>query len=447
MLSHAVAPRIPAARAPIAGRPAAASRIVELQRLAGNRAVAEALTVQRQPARPDVISGADRAAPKRETVYLGLNPAAGKEAARLKKASRQDVKVSLNDPTAEARFQNDPAILDFVINELGISAFDVARWTKAADTLLSADPHLRDQLADLMRWFQQAERGEITLERLVLSGHSNGVELWGDSPQDATSKPGTMLIARDIGNLVAAFPKAAAQVQDVMFSACFSINAVEIIIRLFPNLRTCWAYSGFSPDVAQGSGEHIAAFTEATEGSKTLHRSDKRGTSALWTKEKGYIVGDPSKAAFGLLLTDVMSGWRQNGEPMYKGERDVPKSILDELYAKTQRLLAHPALPPAGRPNVEKGRDWILRLRFWPIVRERFGKEYGAELQPIYAALGVAAPDWSKLTRVGLKQHLEAVGKAVAAHPDQAGSKATIDRLLDGGLFKLDPTIIRSDWI
>ena len=59
-----------------------------------------------------------------------------------------------------------------------------------------------------MRWFNRAEKGEIVLERLVLSGHSNGVELWGDAEADAESKPGTMVVERDLRALTTVFPDA-----------------------------------------------------------------------------------------------------------------------------------------------------------------------------------------------------------------------------------------------
>src|SRR4029453_14155076 len=72
----------------------AAARILELQRTAGNRAVSRALAgahrglaVQRapDPTAPDLVSGADRAAPRRGTASPGLTPGAKNEAAGLRK--------------------------------------------------------------------------------------------------------------------------------------------------------------------------------------------------------------------------------------------------------------------------------------------------------------------------------------------------------------------------
>ena len=453
MISHTWATRPAVHRPPVPARSAPVpSRILELQRLAGNRAVTTALaSLQRDdddnPSAGGGASSAPATPPRHVTGYLGLNPKAGKEAEGLKKASKEDVLVSLNNPEAEKRFRESPAIFDFVESELGIDITDYARWDKATDVLLHADPHLREQLADVMRWFNSAERGEVTLERLVLSGHSNGVELWGEAPADAESKPGTMVIERDLATLTAVFPKATAEVEDVMFSACFSINAVELVVKMFPNLRTCWSYSGFSPDVASGSAEHIAAWSKATEGDKTLGKGDKHGTSALWTKEKGYIVGDPSAAAVGPLFSGAVLAWRETAEPMFRGERDVAKAALDPVYQKLQELIAHPGASDDMRKSATNARDIVLRLRFWPQVRERFGKEYESQLKPAYDALGLTPPAWASLTRVGLKAHYETVDKAIKDHPDQASAKEVLERLLKKGLFNLDPEIIKSDWI
>nr|MBA2374172.1 hypothetical protein [Chloroflexota bacterium] len=142
----------------------------------------------------------------------------------------------------------------------------------------------------------------------------------------------------------------------------------------------------------------------------------------------------------------VVRGARELGQPMYVGLRDFPKSTLDPYYMKIQELLAHPAAG-AHRANATLARDIILRLRYWPLVCERFGNEYGGQLKPAYEAIGLAPPDWTSLTRVGLKAHYEAVKKALAAHPDAADAKKTLMRFLKEGLFDLDPKIIKSGWI
>lgn len=458
---HAPALRLPApgwsrrgAAATRARGTSTSARILELQRLAGNRAVSQALrpTVQRDEdeTSPDAISGPDKAAtpaPKRTTGFLGLNPGADKESAKLKKNTKEDVLESFNDPVAEARFKNDPEIFDFV-EELGITIGDFARWNAATDVLLQANKHLREQLADIMRWFDKAERGDINLDRLVLSGHSNGVELWGESQVGRESQPGTMLIDRDLAGIAKVFPKAAAQVEDIMFSACFSINAVLLVIKVFPNLKTAWSYSNFSPNVEQGSPEHVAEFTRATEGSGTLKKTNRRGSSALWTKEKGFVVGDPSLAAAGPLYTEAIRKFREIAQPMYDGSGpDLTSPQLMPAYIAVHQMIDHPGTPADRKKVGESVMQILLRLRFWPIARERFGTDYHDKLQPAYDALEMTQPEWKSMTRKAVKAHVDAVMKALETKPDAKPYKALLEQYLSKGIFGLqDNDIIRHDW-
>jgi len=436
--------------APASAVPTTARGILDLQRTAGNRAVASAIAaVQREGKDQNGSVATDKAAPRRTTGFLGLNPGADKEAAKLKKTTREDVLVSLNDPAAEAKLNEDPGVADFVFDELGFSVGDFARWDKATDVLLTANKHIREQLAEIMRWFNRAENGDIILDRLVLSGHSNGVELWGESQRGAESQPGSMLIDRDLRAIADVFPKAAAQVEDIMFSACFSINAVNLVIKVFPNLQTAWSYSAYSPSVKQGSAEHVAECTRATEGSGTLKRSNRRGTSALWTREKGFVVGDPSLAAAGPLYTEAIRKWDEIAQPMYDGTgADVSKDALNPVYEAIQRMMAHPGTPVERKQLAERIMQILLRLRFWPLVRERFGAEYRDKLQPTYDALEMTQPEWASITRKALKAHVEAVGKALEGRPDGTAHKEPFDRYVSNGIYALkDHKIVKSEWI
>lgn len=444
--------RLPS-RAPQHGR----AGILELQRTAGNRAVAAAIAaVQREEkdpksasSAPDVITGADKAAPRRTTGFLGLNPGADIEAEKLKKSTKDDVLTSLNDPVAEAKLKDDPAVADFVFDELGISVGDFNRWDKATDVLLNANVNLREQLADLMRWFDKAEKGEIILDRLVLSGHSNGVELWGESEAGAESKPGLMLLERDLAGIGEVFPKARDQVEDIMFSACFSISAVEIVVKVFPNLQNAWTYTAFSPSIKQGSAEHVASFAKATEGSGGLKKSNRRGSTALWTKSKGYIVGDPSLAAAGPLYSNAIRMWREVAGPMYEGTGpDLTSDQLMPAYLAVQQMRAHPGTPADRRQRGHVVMQILLRLRFWPLIRTRFGAEYKGTLQPAYDALGMTQPEWASRTRKQLKAHLDAVMKAVEEKPEAAPHKKLLEQYLTNGIYLLmDDKVIKTEWI
>ncbi|HET7180958.1 MAG TPA: hypothetical protein VFI15_01865 [Candidatus Limnocylindrales bacterium] len=432
-------------------------RVLELQRLAGNRAVRSALaSVQRAPGDdkraapppPDVIAGADPAAPKHVTGFVGLNPGATREAAGLKKASKQEVLTSFNDPAMEKQLQEDPAIGEFITKELGWGPSDLVRVMNAMLMFKAADKNFREQLAELMRWMNRAEKGQLIIDRLVMSGHSDGVRLWGESQEADESKPGIMVVDRDLGGLARLFPKAAAQVQDIMFSACFSINAVEIVKKAFPNLQSVWSYGGYSPSADQGSVGHIATWAGATEGARTPTKGEKRGSNALWTREKGFIVGDPAQAAAGPLLAEVSRGGRELVAPYYFGEHEVDRAVLDSFYTKLQEVEAHPGVRREVKENVTTHViPIVLRLRHWKQIAKRFGETFGDRLKPAYDALGVAPPNWETLTRTQLKRHLEAIDKAFETHPAAAQYKGLIDDPLKKGLFKLDSEIIKPNWI
>lgn len=431
-----------------AGRAAAASTragaILELQRTAGNRAVTGALragghVAQREPD--------GRTKPRRLTGYLGLNPGSGKEVKALRGTSRQEVLASLNDADAEKRLADNPGIASFLFGELGYKVGDMQSWTAAAAVLVQAEPAIREQLAEVMRWMKRAENGEIVLERLVLSGHANGVKLWGDQVGGGKGDPGKMLIEQDLGNLGRAFPKAAAGVEDIMFSACFSLNAVEIVKKTFPNLQSVWSYGGWSPEIDQGSLAHIQAWAKATEGSRLPTKRSARGSTALWTREKGYLVGDPNAAAVGPLFSECQTLWQNVGEPMFLGLKDVTEPELRPLYQKLQSLRANGNADGMAKGFAEMTIGKVLRLRFWAKkIRERFGSEYGPKLKPAYDALKIAPPDWSRLTRVALKAHMDLVDRALESNTDPT-VRQPIDDYLKGGLWMLDESIIDEKWI
>lgn len=235
-----------------------------------------------------------------------------------------------------------------------------------------------------------------------------------------------------------------------MFSACFSINAVELVIKVFPNLKTAWAYSTFSPSAKQGSDEHIAEFTRATEGAGTLTKSNRRGSSALWTKEKGYVVGDPSLAAAGGLYTEAFRLWNDIGLPMFLGEKaDLTSDQLMPVYMAIQRMIAHQGTPQDRRERAEHVMQVVLHLRFWPRLREKFQGAYASTLQPAYDALKIPQPDWSKITRMALKAHMETIKKALEANPDASTKyKALFDKYVTDGIFQFkDEKVIPKGWI
>ena len=99
-----------------------------------------------------------------------------------------------------------------------------------------ADPDAKDELAQLTKTWAKGERGEEIPSRLVLSGHSVGDGVWGDHNGE--------IYRRDIADLAKAMPRAAAQVEDLHISGCYSGGQgdVDSWRGIFP-AKTVWAYT------------------------------------------------------------------------------------------------------------------------------------------------------------------------------------------------------------
>lgn len=191
------------------------------------------------------------------------------------------------------------AIVDLATNE-GSRAFAQTLGLSAETTqtiaaiVREAAPGSRDELAALAAVFARGELGDDVPSRLVLSGHCTG-----DSVYDGSGVLGTLRFA-DVFALARAMPRAAAQIEDVMLSACNSGHenppagvAIGAWAESFPNLKTVWAYAGPEPErsrspTGDGALEHIEAWELATRG-RQEHVNARRAIHA---------VGDGRSAGF-----------------------------------------------------------------------------------------------------------------------------------------------------
>ncbi len=267
------------------------SGLLALQAQVGNAAVQRTLMqVQRQR----IQRGDDKPLPS-AIGYVGLNPEAGKEVKALKRGARDQVIVSLDDLKEQAVLQSQEGKLDFIQHRLGLDPEkQKEKFALALACLTQCGSAFCDQMADMLEMFCNAENGKYQLERLVLSGHHavGSTKIYGDTTDK--NAPGSLLLNRDLPNLVKAFPDAAAQVEDIMFSACNTKEQVNLCTKLFPNLKSVWVYEGYSPNVQQGSAQHITQWEHKTRGDLVPRRRDRMGNAEIWTSEKGFLV-DPGK--------------------------------------------------------------------------------------------------------------------------------------------------------
>ncbi len=422
--------------------PQNAQSVLALQRTIGNRAVREIL--QRDDAEPD------KALPSK-TMYMGMNAGARGEVKALKGILKDDVLSSLNDPALEKSLETDAGIAKWLMAEMPTLVNNPLQFFFAYLTLQETSATARDQMAQAIKMFHAAEAGLFRLERMVLSGHSNGVELWGDEKENF--KPGNFLLDNALRHLAGTFPKAAAQVEDVMFSACYTVSSIELVIQVFPNVRSVWGYAGASPAAGSGAEEHITKWEKETRGAKLLDAKDGMGKAALWTRDaaesskdkRGYIRNDPADADLQELL-DSYYGLELDAKGQLQGDAPINMNILNMAYFQIQMMLAHPELKDdALRAQLTKGREVLLRFRHYDNVCQNFASTYAAEIKNAYAAIGRTPPNFSKISRTTLRAEKDAFKAALAAIPNAAAQEFYNNYLLP--FWKLDHKLIPATWI
>jgi hypothetical protein len=125
------------------------------------------------------------------------------------------------------------------------------------------DVNMRDEMAGLVQTLQNVQQGKQTMDRLVISGHSTGSRVFG--PDGGVS-------FQQFGSLMSEFPKAQGGVQDLMLSACHTLEKQantqggEQYKQMLPNVQSVWGYNGKSPRLDQGSPAHMRDWLGASQG-------------------------------------------------------------------------------------------------------------------------------------------------------------------------------------
>lgn len=433
-----------------------AAAVHTLQRTVGNAATqrllaesgAGGLYIQREEADGGEDIYADEKPPSK-LGYIGFNPDAKYEAAALKGKLKDEAIIALNDPTIEKTLETNEGIAKWVMDTLITDILDqIPLFLKATDILEKTDPAARDMMAQAMLMFARAENGEYTLERLVLSGHSNGVELWGDDARG--HKGGKFLLDKDLVRLAETFPGAAAQVQDIMFSACYSANSILLVAKVFPNLQNAWGYLGFSPSARGGAVGHIEKFVRNTEGDQSLEKKDGVGASALWTRDAadaggtGFIRNDIADMDV-KEINEAYEELKPYFEEQFNGDKPIDDT-MNAFYSLLQYRLMHPETTDEDRKLAEQQREIVLRMRYWARVTARFGTDYKDIITKAYGAVGRAVPNFAGMSRSRVKAEMEAFAEKLADTPD-AFARDFVNKYLYGLWTLTDTEVIPSTWI
>ncbi|MCK6544690.1 hypothetical protein L6R52_02395 [Myxococcota bacterium] len=396
-----------------------------------------------------------RANADRSIVYVGMNVDARHEVENLRGAVGK-AGVTFIEKGAKPDVVNvGDASYDLASPE-GRTAFAAKlglvgdRAAALEQVLLDAGDNGRDELGQLARVFAQAERGERNIERIVFSGHSVGSSVWGDDN-------GT-LAWTTVGALTTIFPRAAGQVQDLLIAACYSggEDTMDQYRAMFPNVKTIWAYDGSAPGSVSGAVPHILRWERGTRGTSidNLNRDAAKGTRkgenvAVWTESKGYANGQEP-----LPLETVMETYTTSKPAVERartGELVVENPQTGELrehYNHIQRLLGRKDLTPEQRTELKGERDFVIRLLFFKNVSHFFSLTHKSAITAGYQAVGLQAPDFSKLSRADALKAIADFDAKVAELGDAAPRAAKyLSEILNNGIKDLRPSYIPEQWI
>lgn len=412
----------------------------DAQDLLGNAAVAEMLANTTPQAVEPTLTG---------IVHVGLNKYAHDEAAALQRFNSDKGGVrGIRDSKEQGVLSRDGTRYDLE-DEAQRAAF-VARLgletglaKRVEEFIAAGGGAARDELGQLVETYLEAERGTRRMDRVVLSGHSVGDQIWGD---DNGEIPFESFI-----ELATLFPKAAAQVKHLMVSACYtgSESNVSVFQRMFPSLESLMAYSGSSPGTWSGAMDHMGRWEKATEdGDGTDVEGDiakglrKASNVATWNVQDGYQGEDRMdvrQVESELASQDAVYQRYYSGQEVVSNAQSGP---LRDYYNLLQRAIGHPELDSGVVEQLRDRRDITIRLLYWPVVAARFAVAYHQQLADGYAEAGRAAPDFKTLTRAGALTEADALAAMVSG---AASTRA--HELVQKGLVQLDETIIPTAWV
>jgi|GEM_PF-3309488 len=383
-------------------------------------------------------------------LYLGMNPSSkdlehsklkgqGADVTAIKGDRKQgNVKVGGQDTD----LGSDEGVQKFVGSLVG--GLDKGRRDLLVTFLKNADFAAKDELAQLAQALHGAETGKSIFTRAVLSGHSGGWSFWGDDNGDIPFDE--LAIVHTI------FPKATGCVQDLMMSACNTgqNQKLDQYRSIFPNVKSIWAYVGYSPSAATGALTHMGSWDMATRGPLNEGKIDaarnKMATSAGGKRGKNVateLKKDDGSTSYktsseeALQSFETLKAMVDTGMPLFTAAYDkgnIDKQGLSAFYTNLQNLLGNFAdqLPDAAK--YEKIMKQTLLLRYWENVTKKFMEAHGSKVKAGYGT--AAVPLYSGASR-------DKVLAWIGAYPKQgdAGHK-----LLVQYLSSLDPDVVPVTW-
>jgi len=312
---------------------------------------------------------------------------------------------------------------------------------KAAIFLVNAGEDAKDELAGFIRILSEAEMGERKIDRMVLSGHSVGSQIWGDDNGEIGFD--------EITKLSELFPKAMGQVQHVFMSACYSggERGMQQYKDMFQGVESIWAYHDSSPGTWSGAIDHMGEWEEATEAGKDPSGVDpslakgirKAKNVSTWNSTDGYQGGEPMDIDDIERLLSEREGMFQShliGEQLVQNAQSGP---LREYYGIVQRAINNSDASSDLRQRMGLRRDVTIRLLYYTLISGKFNERYHETLSNDYGNCELTLPDFGTLNRRDALEHIE-------SNTSQLSGTDSLD-LLQRGLRNLSSEVIPTSWV
>lgn len=215
----------------------------------------------------------------------------------------------------------------------------------------------RSELAELGLALHRCGRGELGINRLVLSGHGDLLRLSGD---DYVS-----LRYDNLARAAGLFPLGARRIKHLAISSCHSgyPARLDTYRAVFSNLRSFFGYAGFSPSAEGRAPHHLARWEQLTDGDDPSLVDPFADKSVTWNPADGYRGF--SFGPLAQLENECSDLRRMSYDPIRSGTRTVDqvRHTLDRYYEKVVQLSFHPELPPTERVPLKAHCREVLYLR------------------------------------------------------------------------------------
>jgi hypothetical protein len=288
----------------------------------------------------------------------------------------------------------------------------------------------RDDLAHVAKVYADTDAdGKDRMTRVVLSGHSGGLGVFGH---------GSEVYFSALVELGKVFTKAANQTKHLIVAGCHTGDEGTILsyyVKAYPSLLTVWAWWDACP-TGWGAATAIDKWAGLTEKGQTKLPTQGDGI-ATWSG--GVYSGSASGKAPAASVLAAIRADDARFQEYFDGTRADPSphgGWLEAYYSRVFAAARRPDITGTDHDEMELKRQRGLLLRYWKDVVKNYWAKNGATIKTGYGT--AAMPDYEKLSR---KDALTAIADFPTVSNAGASEKAAAQTLLVG-LKTLDPKLV-----